>query len=106
MQVPSCVGSRHLACTFTMNSTFRRAKAVAHSTRIGDTVELDEHAVARGLDDAAAVLGDRRIDELQAMGLEARERPRLVDLHQPTVADHVSGKDRCQPALWSRNFHL
>ncbi len=62
--------------------------------RIGDAVELDKHSVTGGLDDAAAVLGDGRIDELEPMGPEARERPSLVDLHQPTVADHVSGKDR------------
>ena len=30
----------------------------------------------------------------------------LVDLHQPTVAGHVSGEDRGEPALWSRHIHL
>src|SRR5439155_20188564 len=62
-------------------------------------------AGAGGLDDAAAVLGNGWIDELDPMGLETRERPRLVDLHQPTVADHVSRDDRCEPALWSRHIH-
>src|SRR6266436_3916812 len=72
---------------------------------VGDAVEFDQHAVASGLDDAATVLRDSRIDELDPMGLETRERPRLVDLHQPTVADHVSGEDRGEPALWSRHIH-
>ena len=74
--------------------------------RIGDAVELDQHAVAGGLDDAALVLGDGRIDQLDPMGLETRERARLVGLHQPAVADHVGGEDRCEPALWSRHVHL
>ena len=58
---------------------------------VGDALELDQHAVAGGLDDAAAVLGDGRIDELEPVGLEPRKRARLVDLHQPAVADHVGG---------------
>ena len=40
------------------------------------------------------------------MGLETGKRPCLVDLHQPTVADHVSGDDRGEPALWSGHVHL
>ena len=34
--------------------------------RIDDARELDQQAVAGGLDDAAAVLGDLRIDQLAA----------------------------------------
>ena len=74
--------------------------------RIDDAVEFDQHAVASGLDDAAAVLCNGRIDQLDPMGLETRERARLVDLHQPAIADHVGGEDRCEPALWSRHVHL
>ena len=40
--------------------------------RIDDAGELDQQAVAGGLDDAAAVLGDLRIDQLAAMRLAAR----------------------------------
>jgi hypothetical protein len=68
--------------------------------RVGDAVELEQHAVAGGLDDAAAVFGDGRIDELDPMGFEARERPCLVDLHQPTITHHISCDDCCEPALW------
>ena len=74
--------------------------------RIDDAVEFDQHAVARGLDDAAAILGDGRIDQLDPMGLQTGERPRLVGLHQPAKADHVSGKDRREPSLWSRHVHV
>ena len=73
---------------------------------VGNAMELDEHAVAGGLDDAAVVLGDGRIDQLDPMGLETRKRARLVNLHESAVADHVGGKDRCEPSLWSRHVHL
>src|SRR6266478_8335851 len=46
--------------------------------RVGYVVELDQHAVAGGLYDAAAAPLDDRIDKLNTMGLETRERPRLV----------------------------
>ena len=39
--------------------------------RLGDALELDQHAVAGGLDDAALVLGDRRVDQLEPVGLAA-----------------------------------
>ena len=74
--------------------------------RIDNALEFDQHAVAGGLDNAAVVLCDGRIDELDPMGLETGERPRLVDLHQPAKADHVGGKDRRKPALWSRHAHV
>ena len=74
--------------------------------RVNDAAELHQHAVAGRLDDAAPVLGNGGIDELKAMGLEARKRPRLVDLHQPAVADHVGGKDCCEPSLGSARFHF
>ena len=34
-----------------------------------------------------------------AVRLEARERARLVDFHQPAVADHVGGEDGCEAAF-------
>jgi hypothetical protein len=43
--------------------------------RIDDRGELDQEAVARGLDDTALVLGDQRIDELPAMALSAASVP-------------------------------
>ena len=51
--------------------------------------ELDEHAVARGLDLAAAVFGDFRIDQLLPVSRETRKRLFRVDSHEPTVTDHV-----------------
>ena len=48
------VAPRHAALDF------RRA-----ANRVGDALELDQHAVAGRLDDAAPVLGDRRVDQLE-----------------------------------------
>jgi hypothetical protein len=45
-------------------------------------VELHQNAVTGSLYDTAAILGNGRIDELDPMGLETRERTCLVDLHQ------------------------
>ena len=69
----------------------------AHS--VSYAVELDQQAVASGLDDAAIVLFDDGIDELDAMGPEASERAALVHLHEPTVADHVRRHDRRKPVF-------
>jgi hypothetical protein len=46
--------------------------------RIDDARKFDQHAVAGGLDDAAVVFGDFRIDEFPAQCLEAFERAFLV----------------------------
>ncbi len=50
---------------------------------IHHTAELDEQPVAGGLDDAALVLGDFRIEELAAQRLEAFEGAALVGADQP-----------------------
>ena len=66
---------------------------------IRDARELDQHAVAGGLDQPPLVLGDRRVDQLETMGLETRERARLIGFHQAAVADHVGGEDGREPAF-------
>ena len=66
--------------------------------RIDDTGELDEQPVAGGLDDAAVVLGDFRIEELAAQRLEAFEGAVLVGSDQPRIPRHIGGEDRREPA--------
>ena len=66
--------------------------------RIDDAGELDQQAVAGGLDDAAVVLGDLRIDELAAQRFEAFERAFLVRPHQPRIPRHIGGEDRGETA--------
>ena len=70
--------------------------------RVDHARELDQHAVARELDDAALVLGDLAVCHLAPMRLERGQRPGLVVAHQPAVADHVGGKDRGQSSFHCR----
>ena len=69
--------------------------------RIDDAGELDQEAIAHGLDNAPFVPGNCRGDELLAVGYQLRKRAGLIRLHETAVADHVSGQDRGQTA-----FHL
>ena len=73
--------------------------------RIDDAVELAQRAVAHEVDDAAVVLGDKRLDELPAVRLEARERAGLVRLNQPRVADHVRRQDGGEATLRAEHSH-
>jgi len=66
--------------------------------RIDDAGKLHQYTVAGGLDDAAVVLGDLRIEELMAQRLEAFERAFLVRAHQPRIPRHIGGEDRGEPA--------
>jgi hypothetical protein len=72
---------------------------------IGNTLELDEHSIARRFDDMPLVLGDDRIDELEPVGPEPRESARLVGFHQSAITDHVSRENRRQSPLATTWFH-
>ena len=65
--------------------------------RVDHARELDQGAVAHELDEAAAVLGEERLDQLPAQRLQPGERAGLVALHEPAVADHVGRHDGRQP---------
>jgi hypothetical protein len=52
--------------------------ATAQRTASTDAGKFHQHAVAGGLDDAAMVLGDLRIEKLAAQPLETFERALLV----------------------------
>ena len=67
--------------------------------RIDDADELGQQAVAGGLDDASAVLGDLGIDEFAAMCLQSGKGALLVGTHQPAVAGDIDGQDGRQPPL-------
>ncbi len=72
---------------------------------LGDAVELGQESVAGGLDDAAAVFLDLRVDEFVAQRLEADQSAGLVDLHQSRIAGDVGGDDGRQPALDGSLLH-
>ena len=61
--------------------------------RIDDARELDDRAIADQLHDAAVVSGDCRIEHGFAMALQGGRACRPRPLHQPRIADHVSGKN-------------
>jgi hypothetical protein len=50
----------------------------ATAERVDHAAELDQQTIAGGLDDAAAVPGDRRIEELAAQRLQPPERSFIV----------------------------
>ena len=57
--------------------------------RVDDARKLDQQAVTGGLDDAAPVLIDFRIDQLPEMRPEAFVRAFLIGAHQARVTRHV-----------------
>jgi hypothetical protein len=65
---------------------------------IDNARKLHQQAVAGGLDDAAMMLGDLRIEEFAAQRLEAFERAFLVRPHQPRIPRHIGGEDRGETA--------
>ena len=72
---------------------------------VGDALEFHQHSVAGGLDDLPLVLDDDRIDDLEPVGPQPRERARLVGFHQPAVADHVRRENRRQPSHAAKRLH-
>src|SRR5258708_3805524 len=97
---PSTITSPRLTPT---RNTMRRSAGSAH--RVDHARELGEDAVAGGLEDAAADLGHRRVGDLLAHPLQARERAFLVGAHHAAEADDVGGEDRRKSSLRGRLLH-
>jgi len=87
--VERCFGSRF------RQSLLERHRALDGIDRAG---ELDQHAVAHDLEDAAAVTCDERLQCL-ALRPDGGNCARLVLLHQPGVTNHVGGQDGSQSTL-------
>src|SRR5262249_51940814 len=51
--------------------------------------ELDQQPIPHGLHEAAAMLGNLRLEDLKEIGLETRAGAFLVDLAEPAIADDV-----------------
>ena len=62
--------------------------------RLDDAGKLGQQTVAHQLHGTAAMLRNRRLDELGAEGLQAFERPRLILSHEPRIADHIGSQNR------------
>src|SRR4029077_7984810 len=67
--------------------------------RIDYRCELDQHPVARRLDDAPLVLGYKRVDQFAPVTLKSGERPFLVGPHEARIGGNVGAKDCRQPPL-------
>ena len=76
-----------------------RALNFARTThRIDDAGEFCQHAVAGGLDDAAVMLADLRIHQLDEVRLQAFVRAFLIGAHQAQVVRHIGGENRGETA--------
>ena len=73
--------------------------STAQRTASTDAGELDQQAVAGGLDDATVMGGDLRIDQSARNALSRAERAFLVGAHQPRIARHIGGEDGGETAL-------
>jgi hypothetical protein len=71
--------------------------AAAH--RVDGAVELDQHPVAHGPDQAAAMLGHRRVDQILNITGQPKMRAFFVGAHQSAVADDVGQQDGGQSAF-------
>ncbi len=67
--------------------------------------KLNQGAVARELDESAAVAVDRWIDHLPPQGFQPRQGAFFVLFHQARVANNVCDQNSRQPALHSVISH-
>jgi hypothetical protein len=71
--------------------------AVLHFDRaphgVDHAAELRDEPVAGSLDDAAAMHGDGRVDQVAPQRAEPRERAILIGAREPAVADHIRDQD-------------
>jgi len=73
--------------------------------RIHHGGELQQQAIAHGLDDAAAMFGNLAVDHFRPVGPQTGQGPSLVHAHELGIADYVGGYDGRQPALCSLRHH-
>jgi hypothetical protein len=75
------------------------AHCVDHARKLG------KNPIARGFDNAPAMLGNLGIDEFVPVRLECRERTFLVHPHQPAITGNVGREDGSQPPFSARHSH-
>src|ERR1700729_1468855 len=81
---------RHFGITFAHRALpFNRE---AH--RIDDAAELDDAAIAGGLDDAAMMHGDEGVDQVAAERPEPRQNSIFVRAGESAIADDIRDQNR------------
>jgi hypothetical protein len=70
--------------------------------RVDASIEYGQQTVTHGPNDAAFMLKDLRVYEIQAERPESRQRTLFVDTHQAGIADRVGAQDDGRPALSPR----
>src|SRR3984957_1250390 len=76
----------------------RAADCVDHAAK------FDDEAVARALDHAPAMDGDRGLDQVAPQRAQARQDPILVGARQPRVPDDIRYENRRQLARFSHSW--
>jgi hypothetical protein len=61
--------------------------------------EFNEHAIARGIHDPAAIAGNFGINQLLAVQFLPGQNTFLVPFHKAGVADHIGSKDSSETAF-------
>ena len=64
--------------------------------------ELDQYTVAGDLEDATAMFGNQRFQNIMAPRLEDSQCAGFVSLHQPAVAHYIGSKDGSDVAFHRR----
>ena len=70
-----------------------------------DAAKLHQGAITHEFDDAPVMLGGLGLDKLSSNCFERRQRPSFIGSHEAAVADHISGQDGGQPALYALFAH-
>ena len=78
---------------------------MAQWTAVDDALEVAERTIPGDLDDPTAMFGNKWLDHLLAMSLEAFERAALVTLHQSRIADDIRREHRGKSAFDARRCH-
>ena len=76
--------------------------SIAHSHAVLDARELDQGPVAHGLEKVAAMVGERRTEDVQAGSAQAAQRAALIRLDVAGKARHIERGEHRQAARRTR----
>ena len=80
---PAIASTERQACTAALKH------CPTHFFGVYNTGKLQEQTIAGGLDDAATVFGDLRVDKLPPVGFQSRQGRAVVATHEQEIAHHI-----------------